>query len=82
MTTSSAYLIRKAFSSKNHKLAVLLALHASIEYDKVVNLANAYGVVREVITPVEWRSHLSALAREGKYTAMQGEFNGDYGTVV
>lgn len=81
MTKVQTNLLNKALKSNNHKLAVLLALHASIEYEKVVNLDNAFGKVSGSIDRAAWRSHLSVLAREGKYEAMQGEFNGFYGKV-
>lgn len=81
MTKVQENLIRKALKSGNHKLAVLLALHASIEYDKVANLDNAFSKVRSVMDRAAWRTQLSVLAREGKYEAMTGEYNGFYGKV-
>lgn len=82
MSNVKANLIKLNLKNGNHKLAVHIALMDSIEYDKVVNLSNAYAKVSSVIAPIEWRACLAALAKEGKYKAMSGEFNGQYGTLV
>jgi hypothetical protein len=83
MSKSNARLIAVNLKAGNVKLAVLIALMDNIEYGNVANLSNAYGAVREHVTPVEWRSALAQLAKDGKYAAWESaDFRGDYGYIL
>ena len=82
MSAVKINLIRVNLNAGNVTLACHIALLDSIEYDKVVNLDNAYAKVRERVTPTQWRSALAVLAKQGKYQSMSGEFNGSYGTLI
>lgn len=81
MTKVQANCLKIALNIKNFKLAAQLALAANIEYDNVSNLNNAYCDVQHAMSKIEWRSALAQLAKDGKYSAMGGEFNGDYGYI-
>jgi hypothetical protein len=87
MSKSNQNLIRVNLNAGNVTLACYIALLDNVEYNTpngtpVVNLTNAYANVRERVTPIEWRSVLSTLAKQGKYQAMSGEYNGDYGYIT
>lgn len=64
-------------------LAVKLSLIRNVESDQNgVFLDNAYADVRDFITPVEWRSALSILAKQGFYKSSQDPaFVGKFGYI-
>lgn len=84
MTKVQAQMIAIAIKRNDKTLACKLALMANIEADgRGVFLANAYADVSNHVAPVEWRSALSVLARQGFYRASQdAEYVGKFGYIT
>lgn len=82
MTPCQAHCLKLAIKLQNKNLMAELALLANIEYDNVTSLGNAFAMVADHMSASEWRSTLATLAKQGKYRAMNGEFNGQYGYIL